>query len=149
MIQTAIMCLALNIYFEARNQPIQGQVAVAEVTLNRVASSRYPNSVCEVVFQSSKKGCAFSWWCDGKSDKPKDQHAFTTSKIISKLAIEQGEYISVVGQSATHYHHESISPYWSKGFEVIEQIGAHVFYSDRPIPKTMFRPMPRPDNLLK
>ena len=70
MIAAALVCLALNIYFEARNQPTSGQIAVAEVTLNRVASRNYPNTVCGVVKQSNKNGCAFSWYCDGKSDKP-------------------------------------------------------------------------------
>jgi len=145
MIQTAIMCLALNIYFEARNQPIHGQFAVAEVTLNRVASPSYPNTVCEVVLQSNSKSCAFSWWCDGKSDMPQDERAFRISKIIAKLMIEEGEHIWAVGDNATHYHNQSISPYWARHFQQINKIGEHVFYSDKPIPK----PMPRPDNLLK
>tara|TARA_R110001599_G_scaffold237445_1_gene436899 strand:- start:28 stop:465 length:438 start_codon:yes stop_codon:yes gene_type:complete len=145
MIETAILCLALNIYFEARDQPIEGQIAVAEVTLNRVNSYNYPNTVCEVVFQSNKTSCAFSWWCDGKSDTPKDKHAFETSKIIAKLMIEDGEYIDVLGNKATHYHNEKISPYWAKHLTQIKRIGQHVFYEQRKKTETL----PRPDNLNK
>ena len=63
--------MALNIFFEARSEPIQGQIAVAEVTLNRVASDDYPNTICEVVLQENSQGCQFSWWCDSKSDYAK------------------------------------------------------------------------------
>ena len=59
MIETSLMCLALNIYFEARSEPIEGQIAIAEVTLNRVASTNYPNDVCSVVLQENKDGCQF------------------------------------------------------------------------------------------
>jgi len=61
MLETALMCLALNIYFEARSEPIQGQIAIAEVTLNRVASPNFPNDVCSVVLQDTSAGCQFSW----------------------------------------------------------------------------------------
>ena len=80
LIETALMCLALNTYHEAKNQSMIGQVATAQVVMNRVADSRYPNTVCEVVKQGPKyKGsdvpvrhkCQFSWFCDGKSDEPK------------------------------------------------------------------------------
>ena len=82
----AITCLALNIYFESRNQPIEGQVAVSQVVLERVKSKKYPDTVCEVVFQGPtyswsvnypiKNRCQFSWYCDGISDKPKDEIAW-------------------------------------------------------------------------
>ena len=73
-----VECLALNIYHEARNQPTAGKLAVAQVTLNRVKHDRFPNTICGVVYQGYylnnnpiKHKCQFSWWCDGKSDKPK------------------------------------------------------------------------------
>ena len=80
MLETALMCLALNIYFEARSEPIQGQIAIAEVTLNRVASANFPNDVCSVVLQDNNSGCQFSWWCDGKSDEPRENNSLRTSK---------------------------------------------------------------------
>ena len=73
MIETALLCLALNVYFEARSEPIAGKIAVAEVTLNRVASQDYPNTICEVVLQENQNGCSFSWWCDKKSDVPAER----------------------------------------------------------------------------
>ena len=73
-----VHCLALNIYFEARGEPEKGQHAVGHVVMNRVAHSRYPNSVCGVVHQGGEQRlhrCQFSWWCDGQSDKPVNQKA--------------------------------------------------------------------------
>ena len=144
MIEAALMCLALNIYFEARSEPIQGQIAIAEVTLNRVASPHYPNDVCGVVLQENKDGCQFSWWCDGKSDKPKENNSLRTSKALAELMLQEGDYITVVGKDATHYHTESIKPYWAKEFRKIKQVGKHIFYT---IDKyKLSRPLPRPDN---
>ena len=73
MIEAALMCLALNVYFEARNDTMVGQYAVAQVVINRVQSSKFPNDVCSVVKQSRNDGtCQFSWYCDGKSDRPRE-----------------------------------------------------------------------------
>jgi N-acetylmuramoyl-L-alanine amidase len=91
MLETALMCLALNIYFEARSEPIQGQIAIAEVTLNRVASPNFPNDVCSVVLQDNSAGCQFSWWCDGKSDYPREHNSLRTSKAIAKMMILIGQ----------------------------------------------------------
>ena len=144
MIEAALMCLALNIYFEARSEPIQGQIAIAEVTLNRVASEHYPNDVCGVVLQENNDGCQFSWWCDGKSDKPKENNSLRTSKALAKLMLQEGDYITVVGKDATHYHTETIKPYWAKEFKKIKQVGKHIFYTmDK---DKLLRPLPRPEN---
>ena len=144
MIEAAIMCLALNIYFEARSEPIQGQIAVAEVTLNRVASKHYPNDICGVVLQENKDGCQFSWWCDGKSDKPRENNSLETSKAIAELMLKEGKYISVVGKDATHYHTDRVNPYWAKDFYKIKQIGKHIFYKmDN---NSIEIPLPRPEN---
>ena len=102
MIEAAIMCLALNIYFEARSEPIQGQIAVAEVTLNRVASEKHPDTICGVVKQSNKNGCAFSWYCDDNSDKPKEKEAFKRAKILSEMLIKNSKYIYVLGDRRPH-----------------------------------------------
>ena len=142
MMETALMCMALNIFFEARSEPIQGQIAVAEVTLNRVASDDYPNTICEVVFQENSQGCQFSWWCDGKSDLPKEHNSFQTSKSLAKLMIDDGQYISVVGKNATHYHTDDIKPYWSDDMVKVEQVGKHIFYAKN---TNDFNPLPRPE----
>ena len=140
--ETALMCMALNIFFEARSEPIQGQIAVAEVTLNRVASDDYPNTICEVVLQENSQGCQFSWWCDGKSDSPKEHNSFQTSKSLARLMIDDGQYISVVGKNATHYHTDDIKPYWSDDMVKVEQVGKHIFYAKN---TNYFKPLPRPE----
>ena len=73
MVLTALSCIALNVYFEARSDNMSGQYAVAHVVLNRVASGRWPDDVCSVVHQGYEKGkfkCQFTWYCDGKPDDP-------------------------------------------------------------------------------
>tara|TARA_R110000787_G_scaffold197753_2_gene308992 strand:- start:192 stop:635 length:444 start_codon:yes stop_codon:yes gene_type:complete len=147
MLETALMCLALNIYFEARSEPIQGQIAIAEVTLNRVASPNFPNDVCSVVLQNNNSGCQFSWWCDGKSDYPREHNSLRTSKAIAKMMLEEGEYISVVGDEATHYHNNDVHPYWADKLQRIKRVGKHIFYKEKS--KEWLRPMARPERLSK
>ena len=144
MIEAALMCLALNIYFEARSESVQGQIAVAEVTLNRVASKHYPNDVCGVVLQENKDGCQFSWWCDGKSDEPRESNSLKTSKALAELMLRERDYITVIGKDATHYHTDKIKPYWAKEFYRIRQIGKHIFYKMES--NEMSPPLARPKN---
>ena len=118
-----VMCLAMNIYFEARNQPIDGQMMVAEVTLNRVQQSKEPTSICEVVWKDKQ----FSWTHDGKSDKPHLDKAFYTAILVASEAME-GETLHT---GATHYHNTSVEPVWAKGMIVLGKYGDHIFYKDR------------------
>ena len=131
MIETALMCLALNIYFEARSEPIEGQIAIAEVTLNRVASANYPNDVCSVVLQKNKDGCQFSWWCDGKSDQPREHNSLRTYKALAELMLKEGHHITVIGNEATHYHNNEVHPYWANDLHKIRRIGKHIFYKKK------------------
>ena len=131
----AITCLALNIYFESRNQPIEGQVAVSQVVLERVKSKKYPNTVCEVVFQGPtyswsvnypiRDRCQFSWYCDGLSDKPKDKIAWLNSLEVAEK-VYYGLTDTVKG--ATHYHSVKVDPWWAKYKVKVKQIGDHIFY---------------------
>lgn len=131
----AITCLALNIYFESRNQPIEGQVAVSQVVLERVKSKKYPNTVCEVVFQGPtyswsvnypiRDRCQFSWYCDGLSDKPKDEIAWLNSLEVAEK-VYYGLTDTVKG--ATHYHSVKVDPWWAKYKVKVKQIGDHIFY---------------------
>jgi len=143
MIETALLCLALNVYFEARSEPIAGKIAVAEVTLNRVASQDYPNTICEVVLQENQNGCSFSWWCDGQSDVPAEYTAFQESKALARMMIKDGEYISVVGKDVTHYHAKSVNPYWSDSLSYKTSVGNHIFYTQK-----LNKPLPRPTGLI-
>ena len=80
----AATCLALNVYFEARSEPMIAQFAVAQVTMNRVASEKYPDNVCDVVWQKKQ----FSWTHDGKSDKPKEAKAWEVAQWVAKVVLE-------------------------------------------------------------
>ena len=146
MIETALMCLALNIYFEARSEPIEGQIAIAEVTLNRVASTNYPNDVCSVVLQENKDGCQFSWWCDGKSDQPREHNSLRTSKALAELMLNEGRYITVIGNQATHYHSNEVHPYWANDLHKIRRIGKHIFYKKKDNDEWL-RPRLRPNKI--
>ena len=146
MINTALMCLALNIYSEARSEPVQGQIAIAEVTLNRVASTDYPDDVCGVVLQENKDGCQFSWWCDGKSDQPSEHTSLRTSKALAQLMLEEGEYITVIGEDAIHYHNDEVYPYWADDMHRIRRIGKHIFYKTKDNDEPL-RPLPRPKSI--
>ena len=136
MIETAITCLALNIYFEARNQSTIGQIAVAQVAMNRVLDERFPNTVCEVVEQGQtyswkpelpiRNRCQFSWWCDGKSDIPKDTEAYEKARLVA-VGVYMGHLDDFV-DGATHYHANYVMPDWSESKQYIVRIDDHVFY---------------------
>ena len=126
-----IKCLALNIYFEARGEPQNGQFAVAAVTMNRVKSYRFPNTVCKVVWQRRQ----FSWTHDGKSDRPKDKRAWQQAKSLAKLVYskylkfqEKSNGAWDITQGALHYYSTTIpQPYWAKQKVASTSIGRHMF----------------------
>lgn len=129
MISAALMCLALNVYHEARSEPLQGQAAVAHVVLNRVASSRWPDDVCSVVEQGYEKGrfkCQFSWYCDGKSDEPKEIVAWSKSVLVADQVLKG--IVPDVTYGATHYHARYVNPYWSASLSNTVTYGSHLFY---------------------
>lgn len=122
-------CLALNVYFEARSEAPEGQLAVAHTTLNRVADRKFPNSVCDVVRQGGDAKlyrCQFSWWCDGKSDKVRDMEAWQTSVRIAKRALYNRSGDPTGG--ALFYHNTDVRPKWSNKFKLLAKIGKHLFY---------------------
>ena len=133
------VCLAQNIYFEAGNQPVAGKIAVAQVVLNRVQDGQFPDSVCDVVYQTKEwrtswKGnkipalgqCQFSWFCDGKSDEPLDTKTWFASYQIASDVI-MGKYPDITG-GATHYHADTIHPYWADSLNETVHINNHIFY---------------------
>ena len=121
-------CLTKALYFEARGENLIGQVAVAEVILNRVDSKPYPNSVCGVVHQGERKlnGCQFSFVCDGKAEHIGDRGVF---EELGKVAwvMMQGKPRILTGK-ATHYHNTSVLPRWAKRLVRTARIGDHIFY---------------------
>ena len=137
MIAEALMCMALNIYHEARNQSMVGQVAVGEVVMNRVEDSRFPDTVCEVVkqavtYKNTDKPvihkCQFSWYCDGKSDEPNfNSNAWWRAKEYAYIVMS-GKIMVDVTQGATHYHATYVRPSWAKTKTRTTRIDKHIFY---------------------
>ena len=141
LLETAFICLALNTYHEAKNQSMIGQIATAQVVMNRVADDRYPNTVCEVVKQGPhrpswenpgkeypvKHRCQFSWYCDGKSDIPKNEKAWKKAQDYAYLVLYNRINLDVT-EGATHYHATYVRPAWAKTKTRTTRIEKHIFY---------------------
>jgi spore germination cell wall hydrolase CwlJ-like protein len=127
-----LLCLALNIYHEARGESLQGKRAVGHVVMNRVTDRRFPTSVCQVVRQGGERvrnRCQFSWWCDGRSDRPRNRTAWNNSIEIAHEIIA-GLSSDPTG-GALWYHADYVQPYWRKAFKRGPKIGQHIFYQAR------------------
>ena len=132
----AIACLAMAVYFEARGDPMVGQVAEAQVVMHRVADHRYPDDVCGVVKQGYyyswnpempiRGKCQFSFWCDGKPETMDDAEAYIWAREIARATIAGSLYDTT--QGATHYHAYYVKPTWSKRFTRTVRINDHIFY---------------------
>jgi|688.fasta_scaffold00051_53 spore germination cell wall hydrolase CwlJ-like protein len=120
-----IDCLTRNIYFEARNQSTEGQYAVAEVVLNRAENPDFPENICEIVQQKNERGCQFSWYCDGKSDKMRDKRAIIKAKQIAIKSLEQKTNYT---NGALFYHANYVTPDW-QNLRKTAEIEDHIFYS--------------------
>lgn len=129
--QQNLGCLALNIYFEARGEPEAGRYAVAEVTMNRVASRRYPSTVCGVVYEKNwdtlrhRYVSAFSWTEFKSRPEPTGAEWTRAQEIAADVYYGQHEP-RLAG--ATHYHADRITPSWSRHQTPVARIGNHVFY---------------------
>jgi len=138
-----IECLALNIYHEARNESEAGKMGVAFVTLNRVNSERFPNKVCEVVYEGRiskwhlentgkvvplRHKCQFSWWCDGKSDRVYEHDKFEEARAIAYYVLQNYGKVEDVTGGALWYHADYVNPSWSDDYRKTVKIGTHIFY---------------------
>jgi cell wall hydrolase len=124
-------CLAIAIYFEARGEPVSGQVAVGQVIMNRVRSPAFPETICGVVYQGQmQKSCQFSFTCDGKSDTPRNDEQWALAQDIAKKITAGELWLPEVGYS-TFYHANYVSPYWAGSMNKIDKIGRHIFYKKR------------------
>ena len=146
------LCMALNIYYESRSDNLAGQYAVADVVLNRMHDDRYPNTVCDVIQQGPVREswktkqypdlpdeeriylpirhmCQFSWYCDGKSDDPKDETGWAQAQYVAGAIMYSGKYRGIT-EGATHYHATYVRPKWrlDRGMNHIGRIGSHIFY---------------------
>lgn len=121
-------CLAKNIYFEARNQSELGQRAVAWVTLNRVSHQKYPDTICEVVWQHKQ----FSWTHDGKSDTPREKKAWEKAQDIAlDVLMSYHTSQSDPTSGAIMYHADYAKPYWITAYNQIVEVDNHIFYGDK------------------
>ncbi len=127
----AVECLTAAIYYEAASEPDQGQRAVAQVVLNRVAHPAYPNTVCGVVYQGSERttGCQFSFTCDGALARRPNPYFWERARRTATAALSG--YVEPSVGLATHYHTIQIYPYWAPSLNFITTVGAHRFYSFR------------------
>ena len=122
-------CLTEALYFEARGETLAGQVAVAEVILNRVDRPDYPNTVCKVVRQGAsgaRYACQFSYNCDGKSDAMTERGAYRHVGKVARAMLDGRARTLTDG--ATHYHADHVRPRWAKRFPRTAEIGEHIFY---------------------
>jgi len=126
-------CLTRNIYWEAASEPFEGKVGVAQVTLNRMESGKFANSVCGVVYQKNvfyeKVVCQFSWFCESTHKvRPIHKPLWRESEEVAKKVLLEGFRLPSL-KNALYYHADYVNPGWK--LPKIEQIGRHIFYGDR------------------
>ena len=123
-----VSCLAEALYFEARGEPIKGQLAVGEVILNRVEDTRYPSSICKVVNQGTGRrfACQFTYTCDGKLETVHERKPYEMALKVAKILLTTHE--RKLTRGSTHYHSNYVNPKWSKKFERVAKFGRHIFY---------------------
>ena len=121
-------CLAEALYFEARGEPIQGQLAVGEVILNRVEDMRYPSSICKVISQGTGRrfACQFTYTCDGKLETVHERKPYEMALKIAKILMTTHD--GKLTRGSTHYHSNYVNPKWSKKFKRVAKFGRHIFY---------------------
>jgi spore germination cell wall hydrolase CwlJ-like protein len=134
-VQSEELCLAQAIYHEARGESDQGQMAVANIVVNRALSAKYPSTICGVVFQNADQGlykCQFTFACDGRSDMGTERGAWNKAARLADVAyreFQQGKRPGVIPGNALYYHTTSVQPRWSQTMRRVAAIGAHVFYA--------------------
>ncbi len=131
--ETQLECLAMNIYREAGYESFEGKVAVAQVTMNRVANGQFGKDVCGVVYQKNvvmeRVVCQFSWACDAAArTRPVNQTAYKESYEVAKKVLLEDFTLSVL-KDALYYHANYVNPKWS--LEKIGSIGNHIFYKPK------------------
>ena len=154
-----VICLAENIYFEARNQGTAGWMAVANVTINRRNDSRFPNTICDVVYESQmeeswktrnldipdnlrkynpvKNRCQFSWYCDGIPDEIYQKQLYREILAFSEAMLAK-ENILDITDGATPYHADYVLPSWARTKKKTTEIGDHIFYRWAPAARKDF-----------
>lgn len=128
-------CLAQAIYHEARGETATGQMAVANIIVNRARSERFPSTLCGVIYQNAEKGryrCQFTFACDGRDDYPGERRAWLNSQELARKVyaeFAQGQEIGVLPGSALYYHTTAVRPSWANTFSRVAVVDSHIFYS--------------------
>ena len=130
-IMKEVDCLAQNIYYEAGSEPIEGKIAVAQVTLNRVNSGDYASTVCGVVKQKIKGTCQFSWVCLAKKAINTSSNAWKESKTIAENVLISHKKYGIISSGVVNYHASYVTPSWASDNTFVKQIGNHLFYKSR------------------
>jgi spore germination cell wall hydrolase CwlJ-like protein len=122
-------CLAEVVYFEARGEAVRGQIAVAQVVMNRAFSGKYPNDVCGVVYQNKHRhmACQFTFACDNYADVIREPDMWERAKKIAKAMLDGQVWLPEVGKS-THYHAYYVHPSWVSEMTRLYKFGVHTFY---------------------
>ncbi|WP_131833795.1 cell wall hydrolase [Ancylobacter aquaticus] len=130
--ERAEKCLAEAVYFESRGEPLRGQVAVAQVVMNRVFSGYYPADICRAVYQNAHRrlACQFTFACDRVRDVVTEPELWKQAREIAGDMLEGRVWDPKVGR-ATHYHARSVRPYWIREMRKLDRIGEHTFYRPR------------------
>lgn len=127
-------CLAQAIYHEARGESEVGQLAVANVIVNRARSGKFPSTLCGVIYQNADKGyhrCQFTFACDGRTDAPGERRAWARSAALAQEVYAEfatGDAVGAVPGSALYYHTTNVRPSWANTYSAVAQIGSHIFY---------------------
>ena len=143
-----LACMAKNIFYEAGNESINGQAAVARVVMNRIASG-FGNNPCAVIYQAihvdkliddelqKVKVCQFSWVCEGKAEPNKNSNRYKQAEQIAYDVLAYDAYSEVVPKSALFFHNLQVDPLWP--YKQVAKIGNHIFYSraKKPAQKTV------------
>jgi spore germination cell wall hydrolase CwlJ-like protein len=127
-IDSELMCMAQAVYYESAREPLEGQLAVAEVIANRIKDHRYPDTACGVVFQGATRttGCQFTFTCDGAMRvKPRGENWERAKRIAAHVLMNLNEERT---GGATHYHATYVDPVWNSGLIQTSQVGLHIFY---------------------
>lgn len=121
-------CLALALYHEARTEGIEGMQAVAAVVLNRVRHPEFPDDICAVVTDGGEQPpCQFSWWCDGKSDRPTEEEPWQVARTVALEVVQEGG-VADPTDGALFFHTTDMDNPWRLPRERTAEIGDHVFY---------------------
>lgn len=128
--ETEVICLARNIYHEARGEALRGRVAVAHVTLNRAAGDDHPEDICDVVYEdrgAAPHDCQFSWTCDGRADLPHNWRAYQDATHLA-LQVLSGRCPDPTAGAQFYMTHRDRYPGWTSNLHRVADIGAHRFW---------------------